>query len=123
MENDITRSRQDKQKQRSRKHPGAAGGEPGRQDRRKHPVGLRQATVQHIMLGGNLSALAREQGVHRNVLYYWRNHPTESAQVAATGEADPRVHQVRELQGRIATLEGSLGRKSLELDFFESALR
>jgi transposase len=118
----MAKSKQDKQMERRRKDPGNAAGEPRPQGQRKHAVGLRQAAVQRMARGGNLTALARELGVHRNVLYYWRNHPPER-QEAVAPEWDPRVHQVRELQGRIASLEGSLGRKTLELDFFESALR
>jgi len=98
---------------------GAGPGEP--QDRRRHPAGMRHSAVQRLALGVNVSALARELGVHRNLLYYWRNHQAKSPAVA--GDGDPTKQQIRELEGRIAGLEGALGRKTLEADFFAGALR
>ena len=89
---------------------------------RRHPVGLRQQAVERMALGGNVTALARELGVHRNVLYYWRKHPP-GGPPDAYKDLSAAEHQVRELQAQVATLEGSLGRKILELDFFASALR
>jgi len=74
-----------------------------------------------MALGGNLSELARELDVHRNLLYYWRDH--QNSQAPAGVGLDPETVKVRELEGRIASLEGSLGRKTVELDFFASALR
>jgi hypothetical protein len=39
------------------------------------------------------------------------------------GEVNVRDKQVKELQAKIAGLEGVIGRQALELDFFEGALR
>jgi transposase-like protein len=90
--------------------------------KRRHPVGLRQQAVERMALGGSVTALARELGVNRNVLYYWREHPL-GGPPDAYKELSAAEHQVRQLQGQVATLESSLGRKTLELDFFASALR
>ncbi len=68
---------------------------------------MRHSAVQRLALGVNVSALARELGVHRNLLYYWRNHQAKSPAVA--GDGDPTKQQIRELEGRIAGLRGPWG--------------
>jgi transposase-like protein len=110
-------------KRKTRKAAGSrANSAAGEQVWRRHPAGERQQALERMALGGNLSALARELGVHRNLLYYWRNHQNNGPGQASMGW-DPETAKVRELECRIASLEGSLGRKTLELDFFVSALR
>ena len=56
------------------------------------------------------------------MLYYWRKQAKKKPQ-PGDGAWDPETAKVRELEGRIASLEGSLGRKTLEADFFVSALQ
>lgn len=101
---------------------GGTAEKPEQQVRRRHPAGLRQQAVERMELGGNVSELAREFGVHRNLLYYWRDR-RKGDPAHAAAKLDPETVKVRELEGRIASLEGSLGRKTLELDFFASALQ
>jgi len=113
-----------KKRKGEKRSTGSGGGAAERgewQGYQRHPAGLRQSAVQRMALGGNVSALARELGVHRNLLYYGRDHPLERP--AAVGEWDRQGQQIRELEGRIAGLEGALGRKTQEADFFASALR
>lgn len=117
-------SRSKKRKVRKTAGSGGQGAadQPVQQVWRRHPAGLRQQAVERMELGVNISALARELGVHRNLLYYWRDRQKDSAP-QADAKLDLETVQVRELERRIAGLEGSLGRKALELDFFVSALR
>jgi transposase-like protein len=112
----MGKSKLDKTKRRGAGRTAASPGQAGR----RHPVGLRAEALQRMALGGNRSELARELGVHRNLLYYWRRRQEVAA---AEQRLDPGSRQVRELEGRIATLEGALGRKTLEADFFVGALR
>ena len=100
-----------------------AGGAADERVWRRHPPGLRQQAVERMALGGNISELARELGVHRNLLYYWRDRQQKKGQPQGDVGLDRETARVRELEGRIASLEGSLGRKSLEADFFVAALR
>ena len=110
-----------KKEETSRPAHGSAA-EPGESSvYRKYPAGLRQEALQRMESGGNLSELARELGVHRNLLYYWRRRKAQAAEREAQGDA--AAQRVRELEGRIPILEGSLWRKTLEADFFVSALR
>jgi transposase-like protein len=91
---------------------------------RRHPIGVQQQAVRRMELGESPSALAQELGVHRNSLYYWRTQRMAAGEQAGTGQAgDAGASKVRELETRIVGLEGALGRKTLELDFFVSALR
>lgn len=90
---------------------------------RRHAVGLRQQAVERIELGCNISALGRELGIRRSLLYYWWDRHKQSQAGAAAAERRGASARVAQLEGRIASLEGSLGRKTEELDFFVSALR
>ncbi len=81
---------------------------------------MRHSAVQRLALGVNVSALARELGVHRNLLYYWRNHQAKSPAVA--GDGDPTKQPIRELEGRIAGLEGGPGAEDSGGRFFRGCL-
>jgi TolA-binding protein len=90
-----------------------------------HPVGLQLATVERMRLGANVSALAEELGVDRTLLYLWkkRGAPKRERDSESEADFDQREQQIRELQAKIAELEGELGRAGLEVRFFKGALR
>src|SRR5579862_8984563 len=90
------------------------GGKQGRQ-----PASVREAAVRRMAEGCDVSALARELGVHRNSLYHWRNLQ-EGRGRGRKKEESPREQA---LATQIGKLEQALGRKSLEVDFFVGALR
>lgn len=89
------------------------------------------AAVDRMIAGENVSELARELGVHRGLLYRWRDAyrsggpaamrkpGRERARAAgpkhSSGRSDP--------QARIKELERKIGQQQLELDFFRRALR
>lgn len=79
--------------------------------------------VERMKLGENVSALARELGVDRINLYRWRSKPVKVPSGEAGVAYDPQQERVQELEAKIAGLEGTLGRKEMELDFFVGALR
>jgi len=91
---------------------------------RRYPVGLKQQAVGRMKAGENVSALARELGMHRSLLYIWsrqiegRLDSSEPCQMP-----DRREQRIQELEAKVADLEGALGRKGQEVDFFGTALR
>src|SRR5512138_2931035 len=89
----------------------------------RYPVGLKQQAVGRMRLGENVAALARELKVDRSTLYVWLREAEGRPYRAEAAQEDPRERRIRELEAKVAGLEGALGRKDLELDFFGQALR
>jgi transposase len=104
-----------------RKPPKDEGREP--RSYRRHPIGLKQQAVERMNLGENVSALARELGVDRINLYRWRSNSIAVPRAEPAVAYDPQQQRIQELESKIAGLEGTLGRKEMELDFFVGALR
>jgi transposase-like protein len=101
------------------------GKEEGSEPRvyRRHPIGLKQQAVERMNLGENVSALARELGVDRINLYRWRAELIKVPSGEPGVTYDPQQQRIQELEAKIAGLEGTLGRKEMELDFFAGAWR
>jgi|SRR5208283_62626 transposase-like protein len=91
---------------------------------RRYPIGFKQQAVGRMKAGENVSALARELGIDRSLFYIWsrqiegRPYGSEPCELP-----DRRDQRIQELEAKIADLEGALGRKGQELDFFDTALR
>ncbi len=91
---------------------------------RRYPIGFKQQAVGRMKAGENVAAVARELGIDRSLLYIWsrkmegRPYGAEPCQLP-----DPRDLRIQELEAKVAGLEGMLGRKTQEIDFFDSALR
>jgi transposase len=108
------------------------------------------AALQRMLSGENVSALARELGIKRKLLYQWRDRfraagpaglrsrgrprralappgdvePVAGAAVPAAGSATSgSAAALAAAQARIAELERKVGQQELELDFFHRALR
>ena len=85
----------------------------------RYPLEFRRMVVERMKQSNNLTALARELGVDRKLMYLWREQldPVTRAatRVAATRE--------EELERRVSQLERALATKTLELDFFKGALQ
>jgi transposase-like protein len=64
----------------------------------------------------NVSALAKELGIDRSVLYHWKNH----LKAIEGGAADSPI---RELRKQVRDLKRVLAEKTLEVDFFKGALQ
>lgn len=86
----------------------------------RYSAEFRQRALERMKTCDNVKALAKELGVARQQLYWWkqRANPREPG----TTE-DPRDRRIRELTKKVAELEGVIGQKTLELDFFAGALR
>ena len=86
---------------------------------RRFTASFKAAAVERMRLGCNVSELARELKLSRTLLYMW-------FLAAADGnleESDPEKRKIRELEQKITSLEGVIGRQKLEADFFAAALR
>lgn len=80
----------------------------------KYPKAFRQMAVERMRTCDNVSALARELGVDRTVLYHWRNLMPQE------GQATPAIPSpVRELRKEIRDLKRVLAEKAMEVDFFK----
>ena len=94
-------------------------------------------TVKRMLRGENISALTRELGIARAVLYRWKDEYRQDGATAfrrrrgrppkcAPGVENARAEAAGALAAarqRVADLERKIGQQQLELDFFRQALR
>ena len=72
----------------------------------------------------NVKVLAEELGVARQLLYVWKQQAEGRRQANEPRVSeDPRDRRIQELEKKVGELQGCLGQKTLELDFFAGALR
>jgi transposase-like protein len=73
--------------------------------------------VERLQSCGNIVALSKEFGVHRRLLYKWRDQlePID-------GEAPSESAKERELRVQVAQWKRLVADKTLEADFFKGAL-
>ena len=90
---------------------------------KRYPMRFRERAVERMKLGENVSQLARELGINRVSLYIWKRKLEGHRARVRVKERDERDLRIEELEGKLARIEGVVGRQWLELDFFESALR
>jgi|SRR6516165_3602423 hypothetical protein len=97
---------------------------------KRYPVGFQRDAVERMKHCDDVRALAQELGVSRGALYLWKRKAEglpsyrENAKGGGPAKADDeQARRIRQLQAEVASLEGELGRRSLELSFFKSALR
>ena len=85
---------------------------------------FRQRALERMKTCQNVKALAKELGVARQQLYWWRQQAERRQKPSEPGATeDPRDRRIRELEKKVGELEGVIGQKTLELDFFAGALR
>lgn len=96
----------------------------------RYPVGFQRDAVERMKHCEDIGKLAEELGVSRGALYLWKRRYEglpSYRDAARRGEPasadDPQAKRIRELEGKVAALEGELGRSNLETRFFKSALR
>jgi transposase-like protein len=90
---------------------------------RRHTVEFKRQVVERMKTCENIEALARELKLERKLLYTWKYQfegrpEPRHANLGITAE-DRKEKQVRE---EIAKLKSALADKTLEIDFFRSAL-
>jgi len=84
----------------------------------KYPQAFRLMAMERMKNCDNVSALAKELGVDRSVLYHWRDLLPEQREGGSAGTSP-----VRELRKEIRDLKRVLAEKALEVDFFKGALQ
>ena len=85
----------------------------------RYPRAFRQMAVDRLRKCDNVVALSEELGVHRRLLYKWRQQlePLEPG-----GDAPPDLREFT-LGKEISQLKRLLAEKVLEVDFFKGALQ
>jgi transposase-like protein len=80
---------------------------------------FRRMAVERLNTCDSIVALAKELGVHRRMLYKWRDRfaPPDERDARATAGAPPTA-----LRQKVNQLERVLVDKTLEVDFFKGAL-
>lgn len=90
--------------------------------------------LERLDAGVTVSALAAEFGVHRQLIYKWRDahragrlgarrgRPTKAEALAREASGQERS-ELETARRRIAELERKVGQQAVELDFFQGALR
>ena len=84
--------------------------------RKKYPKDLRARALERLKDCGNVTALAKELGVDRMLLYKWRQRMEGKA-------VSPVEAREGKLRGEIRDLKRLLAEKTLEVDFFKGALQ
>jgi transposase-like protein len=76
--------------------------------------------VERLKSCDNIVALAQELGVHRRLLYKWREQlePTEAAE-----DSPPQNSRESTLRKEVSQLKRLLADKAMEVDFFRGALQ
>jgi hypothetical protein len=97
---------------------------------KRYPVGFQRDAVERMKHCEEVGKLAEELGVSRGALYLWKrkgegllSYRDAARKGHPAADDDPQAKKIRELQAQVASLEGELGRRSLEASFFKSALR
>ena len=85
----------------------------------RYPVEFRRMVVERMKQSNNLSALAKELGVDRKLMYLWREQLDPIVRTAKRATTT----REEELERRVNQLERALANKTLELDFFKGALQ
>jgi len=98
--------------------------EEARQKWDRWPAEFRERALERMKTCKSVKALAKELGVARQLLYLWKQQAEGRKKASEPGGSeDPRDQQIRQLEKKVGELEGVIGRKTLELDFFAGALR
>ena len=95
---------------------------------KRYAVGFQRDAVERMKHCKDIRQLAEELGVSRSALYLWKRKGEgllsyRDAARKGHATADPQASKIRELEAQVASLEGELGRRSMEASFFKSALR
>jgi putative transposase len=91
-----------------------------RKRRERYSQKFRCQTVERMNACENILRLSRELGIHRRLLYKWRDQlePTE-----AEGELPTQNSRESTLRKEVSKLKRLLADKTVEMDFFRSALQ
>ena len=85
----------------------------------RYPQAFRKMAVERLKGCDNIVALSAELGVHRRLLYKWR----DQLEPIDDGQGPPENGKERELRLQVAQLKRLVADKTLEADFFKGALQ
>ena len=85
----------------------------------RYPKAFQKLAVERLKSCGNVIALSKELGVHRRLLYKWR----DQMEPIDDGQTPPENSKERELRLQVAQLKRLVADKTLEADFFKGALQ
>jgi len=86
----------------------------------RYPKEFRRMAVERLKKCDNIVALSRELGVHRRLLYKWRDQ-LDPAEVLE--EWPPQNSRESTLRKEVSQLKRLLADKAVEVDFFKGALQ
>jgi transposase-like protein len=86
----------------------------------RYPKEFRRMAVERLKNCDNILALSRELGVHRRLLYKWRD---QLEPVDLPKESLPQNSREFTLRKEVHQLKRLLAEKTMELDFFKGALQ
>ena len=86
----------------------------------RYPKEFRRMAVERLKSCDNIVALSRELGVHRRLLYKWRDQ-LDPAEIAE--ESPPQTSRESTLRKEVNQLKRLLAEKAVEVDFFKGALQ
>ena len=86
----------------------------------RYPKEFRSIAVERLKSCDNIVALSRELGVHRRLLYKWRDQ-LDLAEIAE--ESPPQNSREATLRKEVNQLKRLLAEKTVEVDFFKGALQ
>jgi transposase len=83
----------------------------------KYSEEFRRRAVEQLKQSDNIKGLAKELGVDRRLLYYWRDRAEMKDRRPAANARE------RKLEAEVNQLKRVLANQTLELDFFKGALQ
>jgi transposase len=86
----------------------------------RYPKEFRHMAIERLKNCDNILALSRELGVHRRLLYKWRD---QLEPFDAPKESLPQNSREFTLRKEVHQLKRLLAEKTMELDFFKGALQ
>ena len=89
--------------------------------RKKYSRTLREEAMERLKSCGNVTALSKELGVHRTLLYKWRERmEAREGKKGSGGAVDLAEKRLLEENGELKRM---IAEKTLEVDFFKGALQ
>jgi transposase len=86
---------------------------------RRYSDEFRQMCVERLKQSENIVELAKELGIHRRMLYRWREQLEPVAKKEGWSPPSPEAR----LRNEVKQLKQALADKTLEVDFFKGALQ
>jgi transposase-like protein len=102
-------------------------GKPRQRERRQFSREFKLVAIRRMEDAGNVTALAEELGVRREMLYDWREKfaagGAEALKTSGRPRPSPEAAEAVAAERKIAELERKIGEQALLIDFFKGALR